>query len=456
MFKQRAMSKMHHYANKGDLTVGPIRKHLVRLTLPMVTSLFAMISFQLVNTFYISRLGTTELAAISFTFPITYIIFSLFLGFGIATSSVVSRLLGEKKPEDVRRIISHSLIMVFITSAIVAGAGLLFFDPLFRLIGAETALIPLIRDYMHLYFLGTFFICLPLVINASLRAAGDAKTPAIIITSAALANAVIDPVLIFGLLGFPRLELQGAAISTLLTSFIATLAGLYIMQKRGMISLGAFINFSQFKNSMQRILVIALPAGITSGLPSIVNSVILSLLAKSGEAPVAAFGVASRVEAFCFIIMMALASGMAPIIGQNWGADKIDRVRETIKDAILFCIFWSVFVAIILGIFANSFADLFSSDPAVQKYIVLYFLIVPFTYALSNIVNGWASAFNAMGKPQYSAGMLFLKLIILLIPALYIGYTAAGAEGVFISIALVNILTGITFHIFGWKYATAR
>ncbi len=447
---------MHYYANKGDLTAGPIRKHLVRLTLPMVTSLFAMISFQLVNTFYISRLGTTQLAAISFTFPVTYIIFSLFLGYGIATSSVVSRLLGEKKPEDVRRIISHSMVMVFLTSTIVAIAGLLFLNALFRLIGAGQELMPLIHDYMSLYFIGTFFICLPLVINAALRAMGDAKTPAIIITSAALANAIIDPVLIFGLFGFPRLELQGAAISTLLTSFFATLAGLYIMHKRGMISLRAFGDFSLLRDSMRRILVIALPAGITSGLPSIVNSVILSLLAKSGAAPVAAFGVASRVEAFCFIIMMALASGMAPIIGQNWGANRIDRVRETIKDAILFCVLWSLFVAIILGIFANFFADIFSIDPDVRRYIVLYFLIVPFTYALSNIVNGWASAFNAMGKPQYSAGMLFLKLIVLLIPALYLGHHVAGVEGVFIAIAAINIVTGIASQIFGWKYATPR
>lgn len=447
---------MSLYANKGDLTTGSIRAHLVRLTLPMVTGLFALISFQLVNTFYISKLGTTPLAAISFTFPVTYIIFSLFLGFGIATSSVVSRLIGEGKPEEVRRITSHSILMVFLLGLALSAIGLLFFDPIFHAMGADQTMIELIREYMHIYFLGIFFICLPVVVNSALRASGDAKTPAIIITSAALANAVIDPILIFGLFGFPRLELQGAAISTLISNVCATCAGLYIMYRRNMMSPRYFMDFSAFKNSMLRILTIALPAGLTSGLPSIVNSVILSLLAKDGPAAVAAFGVASRVEAFCFIIMMALASGMAPIIGQNFGANRMDRVRTTIKDAILFCVLWSVFVAIILGVFRNIFADLFSDKIDVQNYIVLYFISVPFTYALSNIVNGWASAFNAMGKPQYSAGMLFLKQIVLLIPALYTGYAMAGVAGVFAAIAAVNILTGITFHIFGWKYAASR
>ncbi len=103
-------------------------------------------------------------------------------------------------------------------------------------------------------------------------------------------------------------------------------------------------------------------------------------------------------------------------------------------------------------LFAPVFAALFSSDPNVGRYIILYFLIVPFSYALSNITNGWASAFNAMGKPQYGAGFLFLKSIVFLIPALYFGYYLYGAQGVFAAIAFVNIAMGILVHVFGRKY----
>lgn len=447
---------MSHYANKGDLTTGPVRGHLLRLTLPMVTSLFAIISFQLVNTFYISRLGTQELAAISFTFPVTYTIFSLFLGFGIATSSVVSRLLGEKREADVQRVATHSLLLVLIFSLFLSGIGLVFWKGIFSQLGADASALTLLKDYILIYFSGMFFICLPVVVNAALRAKGDAMTPAIILISSALFNAALDPVLIYGLFGFPRLELQGAAISTFLANCGATLTGLYVMHRRGLISTSYIKQLSEFKDSTKRLLVIALPAGITSALPSVVNSVILALLAKTGSEAVAAFGVASRVEAFCFIVMMALASGMAPVIGQNWGAKKYDRVRDTLKNAIAFCVIWSVFVAIILGVFAKFFAGVFSADAGVQKYIVLYFLIVPFSYALSNIANGWASAFNAMGKPQYAAGTLFLKLIVLGIPALYIGHALGGVAGIFWSIAIVNLVAGIGAHIFGWKYATPR
>jgi putative MATE family efflux protein len=434
---------------KTDLTVGAIRAHLVRLTLPMMTGLFALISFQLVNTYYVSRLGTDPLAAISFTFPVTYIIFSLFLGFSIAVSSVVSRLIGEGKENDVRRVVTHAVMMVFMMSVGIAGTGIFFHDGLFRLIGADEKSLPLINDYMQIYFPGVFFICLPFLINSSLRAAGDAKTPAIIIVSAALFNAALDPVLIFGLLGVPALGLKGAAISTLVCNVGASLVGLCVLLRRRLIE--RKISFEYFGNSARRLLVIAIPAGLTSGLPSIVNSVILALLAQHGAAAVASYGVVSRVEAFCFIVMMALASGMGPIIGQNFGAGRMDRVRETIIDAVKFCILWSIFIALVLGTCAHFFAHIFSPDTNVQYFIALYFMTVPFSYATSNIVNGWASAFNAMGKPQYAATILFLKQIIVLIPALYLGHHLAGVTGIFAAIAIVNLISGILAHLWGWK-----
>lgn len=436
-------------AVKGDLTTGPLRAHLIRLTIPMIWGILAMISFQLVNTFYISLLGTEKLAAISFTFPITYIIFAVFLGFGIGMSSVVSRLIGEKKTDDVKRVTTHGLVMVVIAGALVAALGLMLMNPLFRAMGADGVLLRMIDDYMNIYYIGTVFICMPIVGNAAMRAGGDTLTPALIMTGAALANAALDPLLIFGLFGFPRLELRGAAISTVLANSGAMIAGLYILRRRAMISAHYLKDMSRLGDSARRLLFIAIPAGLTSAVPAILNSVIISLLSRSGAAPVAAFGVVNRVEAFVFVIMMALAVGMAPIIGQNWGAALRDRVRETLKLAITFCVVWSVFVAIVLGLFGDLIAAGFSKDPDVLKIIVLYFTLVPFSYPFANIVSGWGSAFNAMGKPQYSAGMIFLKMIVILIPAVHIGYTSYGVAGVFGAIAAVNVVTGIAFHAFG-------
>lgn len=442
-------------ARRIDLTTGPVRQHLVRLTVPVTWGIFAIISFQLVNTFYVSMLGTKPLAAISFTFPVTFIMFSVFMGFGIAMSSVISRLIGEGRGEDVRRVATHGLMLSFGVSVFFAILGLVFMNPIFRAMGANDEMLALIDDYMIIYFMGTSLISLPIVGNAAMRAAGDSFTQAMIMTVAALSNAILDPILIFGLLGFPRLELTGAAISTVLANACAMVAGLVVLHRKGIFAPEYLLDVSAFKDSAKRLLFIAVPAGLTSALPALVNSFIIYFLSRSGDAAVAAFGVATRVEAFAFIIMMALAVGMGPIIGQNFGAGRFDRVREALFDALKFCVIWSVIVALVLGLFAQPLSHIFSKDDAVAEILMLYFWIVPFSYAAGNLVSGWGSAFNAMGKPHYSAGMLFIKMIIVLIPAVYLGHLYGGIQGVFWAIAGVNLVTGIAIHMFSWKKIAA-
>lgn len=440
----------HFSTSKGDLTTGPVRGHLVRLTLPMIWGLMAVISFQLVDTYYISMLGTQKLAAISYTFPVTYGIFSIFIGMGIAMSSVISRLIGQGQSESVKRVTSHGIGIVFLLSLLVAVIGIPLLDPLFSMMGADETARAMIRSYMVPYFLGAFFVSMPVVGNAALRATGDAVVPAIIMTVAALSNAIFDPLLIFGLYGFPQLDLFGASIATVISNFCAMVAGLIVMYRRRLFDLDHIVNFHGCGDSAKRLLVIALPAGITSMLPAFVNSVINRLLSHDGHAAVAAFGAATRVEAFTMIIMMALSIGLAPVIGQNWGAKKMDRVRAAIRDAMMFSFLWSCLVAVMLSAMARPLAGLFSDDAELLRNLALFFLIVPFSYPLGNLVHGWGSVFNATGQPQISAGLLFTKMIILMIPASIAGHHMAGVTGVFVAIALSNALSGMAFHLWSW------
>lgn len=443
---------MSFQSSKAVLTEGDIRTHLIRMTIPMIWGILAIISFQLVDTYYISLLGTEKLASFSYTFPITYGIFSIFIGMGIGMSSVISRLLGAKDYENVKRVTSHGLLLVLLVSVLVAVIGLIILNPLLRSMGASAEQIADVRSYMIPYFIGTFFVSMPVVGNAALRASGDAVIPAIIMTIAAISNALVAPPLVFGLYGFPRLELYGAALATVAANFCAMVSGLYFMYRRGLFDLSHIRTLTHFGDSAKRLLMIGLPAGLTSMLPSVLQSFILALLSQSGAAAVAAFGAASRIEAFTQVIMMALSIGLAPVVGQNWGARQFGRVHAAVKDALIFSVLWSGFSAVILLGFSHSIADLFSDDSALKAFLVLYFLIVPLSYPLGNITHGWGSVFNAIGKPQFSAGFLFLKMIVLLIPATYIGHQIGGAMGIFIAIAAVNITTGLGVHFWSRTY----
>lgn len=440
---------------KVDLTQGSVRGHLVRMTIPMTWGILALISFQLVNTYWVSKLGTHDLAAMSFTYPVTFAIFSIFLGFGIAMSSVVSRLLGAGQGDDVKRVVTHGLVIVFLSSLLVAVIGHSFMHPIFHAMGASDEMIARIDDYMILYWWGTFFICMPIVANSSLRAGGETVIPALVMTVAALVNAILDPILILGLYGFPRLELQGAAISNIIANFMAMVVCLSIMARRNMIGTTHLKDLRNFSDSAKRLLMIALPAGITNMLPAIYNSVVVGILTASGAAAVAAYGVVNRVEAFAFVILIGLASGMTPILGQNFGAKQYDRIRATMDDVLIFSLLWCVFVGVVLVVFAKPIAGIFSEDHDVQSVIIQYFTILAFCFPPAFVSNAWSSTFNALGKPQIAVMILFTKTILVMIPAAMIGYKMGGVTGTFWAIAIAHVITGSIIHLWSYRFLKA-
>ena len=442
---------------KGDLTSNDIRSHLIRLSVPMIWGIAAIISFQLVDTYFISKLGKTELAAISFTFPVTYFLFSFTMGFGIAMSSVASRLIGQGRINDVRRVTTHGLLLGSIVAVIVTFLGMLLHDSVFLSLGASPEMTAIIREYMMIWFAGNAFFTIPLIGNSSIRATGDTFSPALVMCLAAGINVALDPLLIFGGFGIPAMGMKGAALSTVFGNACALIACIYILgsHKKLLLPLSD-LRLEKFKDSLRRLLVIALPVGVTNGISPLVGSAIVAFLAMQGESAVAAYGVATRVEAFAFVILMALAIGMAPIVGQNWGANKPMRVLETIRLVISFNILWSPFIAVLLALSSYKIASLFSTDPEIIRLTVLFFWIVPVSYLFSNLVNGWCSVFNAIGKPQRSLTMIVLKMLVLTLPCVWLGGRLLGTYGIFLAIAAVNTASGLAFHLWSWHTFTRR
>ena len=444
------------YANKGDLATGCIRGHLTRLTIPMIWGFLAVIGVQLADTFFIGMLGTQELAAIGFTFPVTMGVSHFLIGMNIAMASVVSRLIGEKKTDEMSRLIFHGIVIAVIFASIVCLAGYTLIDPVFTTLGAQDNALLLIREYMPLWFLGFVILTVPMTGNSAIRAAGDTKIPAIVMVSAALLNFALDPILIFGLFGAPALGIKGAALATLIAYILAMVMGLYfLIVKKRLLDLSG-LSFDQFPNSLRRMMIIALPAGLTNIIQPATNAFIVSLLAVHGAQTVAGFGIASRVEGFAMLIVLSLAIGMAPVVGQNWGAQLYERVYESIDKSIRFNMLWSLAVAAILGVLAYPIAGAFSGDTGVTEYTVLFFWIVPLSYAFATLIITWSSAFNAMGLPQYSLAMIAGTYLCLMMPAVYIGSTLYGVTGIFAAMAIVHVIAGSTAHMVSRRLCLAQ
>ena len=288
------------------------------MMVPIMFGMIAIVVNNLAGAFFVARISE-QLAAISFTFPIAFMVSALSIGLGVGTSSVVSRLFGGGNREDIRRVTLHAMLLGLAMGVVVLGIGLATIDPVFRLLGADETTLPLIHRYMRIYYWGGIFLVVPMVANSVLRASGDAKRPAMIMTAAALFNIIIDPILIFGLFGFPRMELEGAALGGVISNTGSVCVDV-LRDRPGKPGGPEAPAFGLLADSWRRILHVGIPSATSSLVAPITTAFITWQIAGYGQSAVAGFGVASRLEGLTMMALMALSAGMTPFVGQNYGA----------------------------------------------------------------------------------------------------------------------------------------
>ncbi|MCP5050891.1 MAG: MATE family efflux transporter [bacterium] len=430
------------YNSKAKLVEGPVGKTLVKLTIPMFFGIMSMIAFNLIDTYFVGRLGTTELAAMSFTFPVVYIISSIALGLGTGAAAAISRAIGVGDSHRVRRLTTDGLMLSFVIVLFFIGIGMLTIEPFFRLLGASEETLPFIKQYMTIWYPGMIFLIIPMVGNNAIRATGDAKTPGMIMVFAMLINLVLDPLLIFGIGPFPRWGLEGAAAATVIaraSTLIIALRVLYSREK--MITLKP-PKFSEALKSWKEVLYVGLPAAGTHLIIPISMAVVTRLVSEYGKEAVAGLGVATRVEALALTVFMAISAIIVPFVGQNMGSKKMDRVREAVKLCQKFSLIWCGALFLLFLLIARPLAGMFDDNPIVIDTIVSYLWIISVTYGLQAILMVNGSVFNGLNKPMPAAALSILKMLILYIPLAYIGSDLWQTNGIFGAAAVSNIIAG--------------
>jgi len=399
-------------------------------------------SMNIVDTFYVGQLGTAPLAAMGFTIPITAILLSLAFGVGIGASSVIARAIGAQEIEQVRSYASHSIVIALCIAATFAYFGYRYMDTIFTWLGAPPSLFPLIHDFMDIWFLGSFVVVVPMVGNSALRAAGNTKIPSLIMIAVAIVNIVLDPILIFGLLGMPRMELAGAALATVISYSIALIIGLYFLSYKL-----KFVSFSalgrQVTQSWKAILRIAIPATGTNLIAPLSVALTTWLVASHGPEAVAGFGVATRIESICIVVIMALSSIMGPFVGQNWGAERRDRVALALNHSYRFILFWCLGISLLLWVSGQWLVGWFADDAQVLASATLYLWLVPISYLFLGVIMTTSSAANGTGDPKPSLVMSFLRLIGLYLPLAFVLNSAFDLTGLYLATALANIIVGL-------------
>lgn len=428
------------------LVQGDVKSHLIKLTIPMIFGHLGLVIFNLVDTFYVGMLGTNEMAALTFTFPVILIINSLALGIGIGASSVVSRAVGEENYKMVKRLATDSLTLAISLVVIFIIIGMLTIEPLFKMLGASNELIPLIKQYMQIWYLGMPFVVVPMVGNNSIRALGDTKTPGIIMMISGIVNAILDPIFIFGWSVVPAMGIKGAALATVIGRTITFCVACYVLIIREKVVILSRVSFKEILESWKKILHIGIPTAFTRMIIPIASGVITSLLASVGNEAVAGFGIATRFEFFILILINAVSSIMGPFVGQNLGAQKIDRVKKSISLSSKFALIYGAVAILFLQLLAPIIAGVFNNNQEVLKVAELYFRVVVFGYGFYGVFNISTTVLNVLKKPLTASAMMIFQMFILYVPLAKIGLNLFGVIGIFGALTISYIVGGIATH----------
>lgn len=433
--------------DKHGLLTAPIPNVLTQMTIPMIFGLIAILMFNLVDTFFISLLGTESLAAISFTFPVTFAVNCITMGIGIGLSTSIGRLLGQGDAKNAARFSSHGVLLAVVLVTFASILGLLTIKPLFLLLGATDDLIPLIEQYMQVWYLTIPLLVIPMAGNSAIRATGDTKTPAKIMMLAGCINGLLDPLLIFGYGPFPELGIQGAAIASAFSWLGALCGSLYILIKRE--KLLAWPYFPTLWHDWQQILKVGTPAALSNAMNPLSGALLMIMLASHGTAAVAAYGAAQRIESILILVLMSLTSALTPFMAQNIGAKNIERSFAGLFLSMRFSIVFQLMIFAMMVPLSIPLSALFSQEPSVRDLLWHYLLVVPLSYGFQGIVMMLVSGLNALHQPMRAFQWSVMRLFVFTLPAAWLGSYLYDVEGLFIGIAAGNTLGGLL----GYYYA---
>jgi putative MATE family efflux protein len=427
---------------RQDLTTGAVAGHLRRQATPFGLGLVAIFSFEAADLFFISRLGDEPLAAVSFTMPVIWLIYGIGIGFEAGAASCVSRAVGRRDHEQARRLTVDTMVLGSAVALMLCLAGLASIAPVFSMLGATPVLLPMIREYMEVwYWVAPLDIALWTSL-AAMRARGNTLFESKVITAAALLNLVLDPIFIFGLLGFPRLGIQGAALATLVSTGAMLLFTLAWLSLRLKVYANPLAPLRTLVDSWRHMLAIGIPAMITNAIIPVSSGIVVAMIATFGVDAVAGFGVAMRIEPMFLIAFYALSAVSSPFFGQNSGSGQTDRLLEARRAITRFCLGFGLLLAAVLIAIAPQLTGLFSTSEPIQGVAVDYLRIVSISYGAYGLVMACNASFNGMGKPIPGVIVSSCRVIIVFLPLAFLGRHLFGPQGLFAATTLSNLVMG--------------
>lgn len=436
----------------NPLETEKISRLLYKFSVPAIIGMTVNALYNIVDRMFIGNspdLGANGLAAITICFPAMIVMMSIgiLLGQGGATMFSINLGKGDKKKAD--KILGNTMTLMLILSFTILIIGELFLDRLLVLFGASTSILPLSRDYMRIIFIGSPFLILSMGTNHFLRASGRPKLAMITMFLGAGINIILDPIFIFLL----RMGMTGAALATIISQLFSMSWGLYNFIRKDSEHLIKFKNMKLESNITKNIFTLGMPGFLLQ----LANSVLLltlnsSLLKYGGDIAVSAMGIVNSVQTLLILPIIGVNQGLQPIVSFNYGAKKIDRVKEAVKLGIITATIISIFGFILSHAIPDLLVAMFNRDEKLLEFgtyaMKIWFLCIPlagFQIVASNF-------FQAIGKAKKAMFLTLTRQIIFLIPAIIIFSGIWKLNGILFAAPFADFSSALITLIFFLKF----
>ncbi|MFC1887952.1 MATE family efflux transporter [Candidatus Cloacimonadota bacterium] len=407
----------------NDLTKGSIYRNLIKLSLPIMLSNFLQMFYNLTDTFWLGKLGDDARNAVSvagLAFPLVFFISSFGFGFVVAGTALISQYKGAGQLENAKKVVGQFIIILIIFSVCFLSVSFIFMDQILILLKTPDIIMASAKSYITYILSGLIFMFIFLSYQSFSHGLGDTVSPMKIQLISVAINVALDPVLIFGLGGFPRLGVTGAGIATLIARIVASIIAVYVFLKKTPILRPTLIDLHPDRSLINKILKISIPASLSQSVTSFGFLILQGFINTFGTLVISTFSIGNRITGFFMMPAMGMSNALSAIVGQNLGAKKIDRAVKSIKAAFVTIMLIMLVSCTATFFFGAELTRLFINDPAVAEVGSRMFKVTSFAAFIFAIGFIFMGVFNGSGHTKLAMIFNISRLWVFRIPLVFI------------------------------------
>lgn len=428
-------------SSKNKMEVMPILPLILNMSIPPLCSMFLQYTYNFVDCIFVSWIGEDALTAVSLSFPITTLMLAMSIGIGVGINVLISKNLGGKNFDEANSVVTHGLLISTVLGIILNLIILLIIKPYFRAIIQDYAIYSLALKYMTICAFLQVPNMIHIAIQKIIQGTGNMVAPMLFQMAGVLLNFVLDPILIFGFGPFPKMGIEGAAVSTVLGYTLSMILAFYVLiftRQKVKIKIYDFkINLEIFKN----IVILGLPSFIMNALGAFMVSFANMFLIVYSTTAVAFFGAYFKAQQVVVMTVNGLIQGCIPIMSFNYGAKNRDRLLDTFKKGTIIAVLLMALGALLLAVFPKQVLKIFMASDSMMELGIPALRIMVCSYIFNGISTMFASLMQSIGQVKYSVYINLSRQLVLLVPFMWIFTRFWGITGVWVAFPITEILT---------------